>query len=406
MKKGVILEVKERYVTLVTPDGEFMKTRKLQQDYQIGEELYFYPIEREEGKATFLTSLKGMKGRLILLSFVMFLTVFLFPVNESRRAYAYMSIDVNPSIEMGLNEKLLVVSIVAFNQEGEEILEKVTDWKQEKAAIVAKQILNEIEGQGYLNQEREVLISTVNIENQSTDIELEETVEEIQKVTDEDELIVTVVTATPEERENAVIQGLTTGVYKQNQEPKNENPTSNKGTNRKDKSNQPGTKGKDRSPEVDHSQNGQKSGKGENNDTARKKEKEQNNVKNNNKGNNSKKEKNNNHGNNSKKEKNNNHGNNSKKEKKDNHGNISNKGKNTNNEKKSKKDENKQNNNNRIKEKNQHYQDKHKPKNSHNKNNQYDDNNPKNNHHNNNQHKDNHHESKNRGNGNASNEKN
>jgi len=390
MKKGVILEVKERYVTLVTPNGEFMKTRKLQQDYQIGEELYFYPIEIEEGKkATFLTSLKGMKGRLILLSFVMFLAVFLFPVNQSRQAYAYMSIDVNPSIELGLNEKLLVVSIVAFNQEGEGILEKITDWKEEEAAVVTKQILNEIEGQGYLNQEREVLISTVNIENESTDLELEETVEEIQKVTDEDELIVTVVTATPEERENAVIQGLTTGVYKQNQEPKNENPIRNKGTNRKTKSNQPGTEGKDRSPEVDHSPIGQKSGKGQNNDNARKKEKEPHNVKNK-EGNNSKKEKN--YNGNSNKDKHNNKGNNSNKEKNDN------KEKNTNNEKKNKKEENKQNNNNRIKEKNQYYQDRPKD-------NQHKNNHPKNSHHKNNEHKDNQNKSKNRGNGNASNDK-
>jgi Anti-sigma factor N-terminus len=372
MKKGVILEVKERYVTLLTPDGEFMKTRKLQQDYQIGEELYFYPIETEEGKkAKFLTSLKGMKGRVILLSFVMFLAVFLFPVYESRQAYAYMSIDVNPSIELGLNEKLLVISVVAFNQEGEEILEKITDWKQERAAVVATQILNEIEGQGYLNQEREVLISTVNTENQSTDIELEETVEEIQKVTDEDELVVTVVNATLEERENAVKQGLTTGVYKQNQAPKNENPTSNKGTNRKDKSYQPGTEEKDHSPEVDHSTNGQKNGKGQDDDNAREIEKAPNNEKNN--------------------------------------GNYSNRGKNsnnTNNEGKSKKDEKKENSNNRLKDKDNQYRESeknHKDQHYHDK--------PNNTYNKNNQHKDNHHkgkqyEGKNRGNENGLNGKN
>lgn len=291
MKKGVILEIKERYVTLLTPDGEFMRTRKLQQDYQIGEELYFYPMEAEVGKtAKVLTSLRGMKGRLILLSLVMFLAVVLFPVYESRQAYAYMSIDVNPSIELGLNEKLLVVSMEAFNQEGEEIIDKMTDWKQERAVVVATQILNEMEGMGYLNQDREVLISTVNSENQTVDIELEETVKEIQKVTVEEELVVTVLTATPEERENAVKQGISAGVYKQKQEPINENSTSDKDDFKRDKVNKQETVKKGSSPEEHPSTNGQKNEKGRNNEQVHKKaekdlEKEKNNGKESNNGN-------------------------------------------------------------------------------------------------------------------------
>ncbi|WP_404331293.1 anti-sigma factor domain-containing protein [Mesobacillus maritimus] len=290
MKKGVILEIKERYVTLLTPDGEFMRTRKLQQDYQLGEELYFYPMEAEAGKtAKVLTSLKGMKGRLILLSLVMFLAVVLFPVYESRQAYAYMSIDVNPSIELGLNEKLLVISMEAFNQEGEEIIDNMTDWKQQRAVVVATQILNEMEGMGYLNQEREVLISTVNSENQSVDIELEETVKEIQKVTVEEELVVTVLTATPEERENAVKQGISAGVYKQKQEPNNKNYTRDKDDLEKDKVNKPETVEKGSSSEEHPSTNGQKNEKGRNNEQDQKKaekelEKEKNNEKKSNNG--------------------------------------------------------------------------------------------------------------------------
>jgi hypothetical protein len=271
MKKGVILEIKERYVTLLTPDGEFMRTRKLQQDYQIGEELFFYPMETEEGKRSrILTILTGMKGRLILLSLVMFLAVVLFPVYESRQAYAYMSIDVNPSIELGLNEDLLVISMEAFNQEGEEILEKMTDWKRERAVVVARQILNEIEGMGYLNQEKEVLISTVHSEESSAGVELEETVKEIQKVSDEEELVVTVVTATPEEREDAVKQGISAGVYKQKQGRTNEKAPSNKEKSGKEKPNKPDALEKKRSPNANPSSNGQKNGKGDNNNQGQK----------------------------------------------------------------------------------------------------------------------------------------
>jgi hypothetical protein len=286
MKKGVILEIKERYVTLLTPDGEFMRTRRLQQDYQVGEELYFYPMESNEGKtAKVFTSLKGMKGRLILLSLVMFLAIVLFPVYESRQAYAYMSIDVNPSIEMGLNEKLLVISMEAFNQEGEEVLEKLKNWKQERAVDVATQILNEMEEMGYLNQDKEVLISTVNSENQSADIELQETVKEIQKVTAEEELVMTYVKATPKERENAVKQGISAGLYKQKQAPgsesTNENPRSKNKPVGNEKSTKPETVEKEMIPNANPSSNGQKNGNGQLNERGQQKgnqEKAKNNV--------------------------------------------------------------------------------------------------------------------------------
>jgi len=219
MKKGVILEIKERYVTLLTPDGEFIRTRRLQQDYQIGEELYFYPMETEGEKVGhFLANLKGVKGKLVFSALIVLLAVVFIPIYQSNQVYAYMSIDVNPSIELGLNDQLLVVSMDAFNQEGEEVLEHVSGWKKETAAVVTKKILDEMEGMGYLNQEKEVLISTVNPDEETKGENLDETLDEIKKVTDKEDLEVTVVTATPAERENAVEQGITAGLYKQKQQ--------------------------------------------------------------------------------------------------------------------------------------------------------------------------------------------
>lgn len=42
MRKGVILEINDLYLTLLTPEGEFLRARKLQQDYQVGEEIHFF----------------------------------------------------------------------------------------------------------------------------------------------------------------------------------------------------------------------------------------------------------------------------------------------------------------------------------------------------------------------------
>ena len=40
MKKGVVLSVNKFSITLLTPDGEFDKSRRLHRNYEIGEEIY------------------------------------------------------------------------------------------------------------------------------------------------------------------------------------------------------------------------------------------------------------------------------------------------------------------------------------------------------------------------------
>ncbi len=263
MKKGVILEIKERYVTLLTPDGEFVRTRRLQQDYQIGEELYFYPMESEREKVGhFLANLKGVKGKLIFSALVVLLAVVFIPIYQSNQVYAYMSIDVNPSIELGLNDQLLVVSLNAFNQEGEEVLENVSGWKKETAAVVAKKILTEIEEMGYLEEESEVLISTVNPAEQSAEGELDETISEIKNVSEAEELQVTVVTATPAERENAVKQGISAGQYKQKQQLPRKEQTSNQSRPETDHPKTSNSLGKNNLKQLQPLTNGQGNGNG------------------------------------------------------------------------------------------------------------------------------------------------
>lgn len=219
MRKGVVLDIEERYVTLLTPDGEFMRTRKLSQEYQKGEEIYFIPVEVDHSwKSKVFPIRNRLKlNALILTAVMMVLAVALFPIFENRQVYAYMSIDVNPSIELELNDNLNVISMKGYNSAGENIINQLKDWKKENAVLVAKKVLDEMEKQGYLENQKHVLIGTVPSEEDSNS-ELEETITEIKKVTEAEQLELTVVTATEEERSDAIKQGITSGTFKQKNE--------------------------------------------------------------------------------------------------------------------------------------------------------------------------------------------
>ncbi|MBK5445664.1 anti-sigma factor domain-containing protein [Peribacillus sp. TH24] len=45
MKKGVILSINKRFVTLLTPEGEFLKTKRQERTYEVGEEITFSPFK-------------------------------------------------------------------------------------------------------------------------------------------------------------------------------------------------------------------------------------------------------------------------------------------------------------------------------------------------------------------------
>jgi hypothetical protein len=228
MRKGVILEINELYLTLLTPEGEFLRARKLQQDYQVGEEIHFFPesetVKRKKFDVSVLTSLKARS--IMLAAALMLVMAAILPVYQDGQVYAYMSIDVNPSIELAVNDDLKVLQMKGYNPEGKEIITEIEGWKKKDAALVAEMILDKIEAQGYFNNKNEVVIATVHNTKarKSVDQKLEQKIAEIKKTTTDEDLNLKLMEATNEDREKAVKQGVTTGVYKEKQKSAAPNP--------------------------------------------------------------------------------------------------------------------------------------------------------------------------------------
>lgn len=228
MRKGVILEINDLYLTLLTPEGEFLRARKLQQDYQVGEEIDFFPeMAAAKGKSFNLSFMNSFKARTIALaSALMLVMAGLLPVYKSGQVYAYMSIDVNPSVEMAVSEELKVLRIKGYNPEGKEIIKEIADWKKKDAAVVAEMILEKIEEKGFFKEKNDVVIATVHNGKvkETVDRKLDQKVSEIKKATQEENLELKVIKATSEERDDARKKGLTPGVYKEKLNEKAESP--------------------------------------------------------------------------------------------------------------------------------------------------------------------------------------
>lgn len=220
MKKGVILEVDDRFLTLLTPEGEFLHARKHDKQYALGEEILFAPIQVERnGKKYFSLANKlfSLKTLVTSAAALLLFIASLIPFSTKREVYAYMSIDVNPSLELGVNKNMEVIELSAYNNEGEEIIAGIDEWEKKDVSVITDILIDEMETQGYLEQNREVIISTVSIEKSENKLEekMAEEVIEIQKVVAEENLVLNVVEGTETERKAAKKLGLTTGKYKQ-----------------------------------------------------------------------------------------------------------------------------------------------------------------------------------------------
>ncbi|KQU60589.1 anti-sigma factor domain-containing protein [Rossellomorea marisflavi] len=154
MKKGIIMDIKSDALVMMTAEGEFIKGKKHpHQQYSIGEEIPFFPVTGERFYARRRSG--RMRWKVLLASCAVFaLLLILLPstLTEDRKAYAYVSLDINPSLELTLDEEKQVLDIVSYNEEGDEILSSLHKWRNSKAEKVTAKIFDLCEELGYFTE--------------------------------------------------------------------------------------------------------------------------------------------------------------------------------------------------------------------------------------------------------------
>ncbi len=61
---------------------------------------------------------------------IMLFIFIILPVFSNNKAYAYMTIDINPSVEMALNSDYEVIELTPLNDEGKKVVNDIDDWEK------------------------------------------------------------------------------------------------------------------------------------------------------------------------------------------------------------------------------------------------------------------------------------
>ena len=214
MKEGVIIEVSENKLKVITPEGEFLEIKNNHEFNQIGDLIYIEPhmlngIPRtlSKRKKTAIKTILAMAASLLLVFSILPLII------GNSKVYAYVSLDMDSGVELSVSEEMKVLDIQGIDQEGKEMLADLEEWENQDLNIVVSKILSLLHKEGKIQDEKEIVFSTVVLDqDKSLEQNLEKKLTNVH-ATERSSLKIETQKASMDDRQNAKEKGLSTGAY-------------------------------------------------------------------------------------------------------------------------------------------------------------------------------------------------
>lgn len=143
--RGIVCEKKATYSIFLTEDGEFLRGTPLIADVQIGEEAEFYLIAA--AKPSNRTKPIFIAPALVAAVLLLLLVASWFP--QTTPAYAYINVEGDSTIEIGVDEKGNVISF-------DSTTEVIKDWEGQSIDLVLAKAVEQVS-----TDQKELVVTTV-----------------------------------------------------------------------------------------------------------------------------------------------------------------------------------------------------------------------------------------------------
>jgi hypothetical protein len=140
--KGIIAEIHGSYIIVIAKNGDFIKCKKLP-NCNIGDEIII-PIRNMRSIYKKISTIAA--------SFII-LAMMSTGVYAYYTPYSYVSVDINPSLELSVNRFDKVIGVHAYNEEAQSLLDSSTDIKYKGIDVALAQIIDRAEDNGYIKQD-------------------------------------------------------------------------------------------------------------------------------------------------------------------------------------------------------------------------------------------------------------
>lgn len=178
MNKGIIMEVKKNYAIALNDEGKMDKI-KFKDNLKVGQKIFYFEEDILSDTrnniykySNFMKTL-GSIAALFLIVFTFFHTM------KPQEAYAVVSLDINPSIQIEADSKLNIIKVEGVNNDGKNI--DFSDIKDITLESGIQKIKDKLEEKNYLVNNKEVLVGYYFVKS-GDDNTYKEEVEDIKGV--------------------------------------------------------------------------------------------------------------------------------------------------------------------------------------------------------------------------------
>lgn len=187
--RGIVVEIKADKMIVLDNQGNYTKQKHIN-NYKLGQEINLDLYKESNFVDIFINAFTIRK---LSIAFSIFFAVLGLTYYGYTYPYSYVSVDINPSMEISLNIFERVISIRPLNGDGEKVLNKLTGYWNSSISEAVDSIVYKAEEENYIddNKGNEVFITvTSSREKSSEDIRAK---------------IVKNITNTPREKESNII---------------------------------------------------------------------------------------------------------------------------------------------------------------------------------------------------------
>jgi hypothetical protein len=219
MQRGIVMEITTQSIVVMTSEGQFKQIAKHGRSCQIGEEIAFVESYSRPRMNRFIRQPFAIAAASVFF-LVILAALSIFGEGTSPRVAAYVTMDINPSIEVGIDNNENVIEIRGINEDGVKLLGNL-DFEGLTLEAFSEQLVQRIEQGHYLDSgEANILITSTVVAEAPKEYESELAEKVKLKVIDaikrthtapNDQIVVTAISAPKEVREKAIEQGVSTG---------------------------------------------------------------------------------------------------------------------------------------------------------------------------------------------------
>ncbi|WP_261302458.1 anti-sigma factor domain-containing protein [Paenibacillus andongensis] len=164
MNKGIVMEISDSSIIVMNPEGRFDKLPRGTRNCEVGEEILYAPVKRRM-RVPQMAIVSGLAAAIVL-CFVLVST--LTGSVPGGQVVAYVTIDINPSVEIGIDNDEVVQDLIGLNSDGVDLIQALV-YKGKSLEAVTSDILDKAEQGALARGEGDIIISSTIVE-QKTDV--------------------------------------------------------------------------------------------------------------------------------------------------------------------------------------------------------------------------------------------